>query len=249
MPIGVGERTPRPTVVCYAHFIKRCVRKQHPTEFFMLETLKNLDLTPFILSFKLAGITTLILFVVALPLAWYLSQTTSKTKPFLEAITALPIVLPPSVLGFYILIAFTPFDLAFSFWGLVIASCFYSLPFMVQPLQGGFETLNKNMIEASYISGKSRLTTLLRVALPNIKPSLLTALIITFAHTVGEFGVVLMIGGSIPDETKVASIAIYEMVEVMDYGSAHIYSGIMLLISFMVLLGVYTFNRQSRIKI
>ncbi len=215
----------------------------------MLETLGSLDFAPFLLSFKLATITTLILFLIALPMAWYLSQTQSRFKPIIESITALPIVLPPSVLGFYILIAFTPFDLAFSFEGLVIASCFYSLPFMVQPLQGGFEGLNRQMIEASYLAGKNQLITLLRVALPNIKPALLTALIITFAHTVGEFGVVLMIGGSIPQETKVASIAIYEMVEVMDYQSAHIYSGIMLLMSFMVLLGVYTFNRQSRIKI
>ena len=215
----------------------------------MLETLRTLDYTPFILSFKLAGITTFILFFISLPLAWYLSQTNSKMKPFLEAITALPIVLPPSVLGFYILITFTYIDLNFTFTGLVIASCFYSLPFMVQPLQGGFETLNKSMLEASYVAGKSQLITLFRVALPNIKPALLTALIITFAHTVGEFGVVLMIGGSIPDETKVASIAIYEMVDMMDYGMAHIYSGIMLGLSFVVLLGVYTFNRQSRIKI
>ena len=215
----------------------------------MLETLQNLDLSPFILSFKLAGITTFILFFLSLPLAWYLSQTKSRAKPFLEAVTALPIVLPPSVLGFYILVLFAKVDLAFTFTGLVIASIFYSLPFMVQPLQSGFEALNHNMIEASYVAGKNRVETLFRVALPNIKASVLTALIITFAHTVGEFGVVLMIGGSIPDETKVASIAIYEMVEIMDYGTAHIYSGIMLAMSFVVLLGVYTFNRQSRIKI
>jgi molybdate transport system permease protein len=212
----------------------------------MLETLKNLDLTPFILSFKLAGLTTIILFFISLPLAWYLSQTKSKAKPFLEALTALPIVLPPSVLGFYILVTFDYVDLNFSFTGLVVASCFYSLPFMVQPLQGGFESLNKNMLEASYISGKSSLVTLLKVALPNIKPALLTALIITFAHTVGEFGVVLMIGGSIPDETKVASIAIYEMVEIMDYSMAHIYSAIMLFISFVVLLSVYIFNHTQK---
>jgi len=117
---------------------------------------------------------------------------------------------------------------------------------MVQPLQGGFESLNKNMIEASYLAGKSQMVTLFRVALPNIKPALLTALIITFAHTVGEFGVVLMIGGSIPDETKVASIAIYEMVEVMEYGTAHIYSAIMILISFVVLLSVYIFNHTQK---
>ena len=208
--------------------------------------LQNLDLTPFILSFKLAGITTLILFLLSLPLAWYLAQTKSKVKPFIEAITALPIVLPPSVLGFYILMVFAEVDLNFTFTGLVIASCFYSLPFMVQPMQGGFESLNKNMLEASYIAGKSKLVTLFKVALPNIKPALLTALIITFAHTVGEFGVILMIGGSIPNETKVASIAIYEMVEVMDYGTAHIYSGIMLLISFVVLFSVYVFNHTQK---
>jgi molybdate transport system permease protein len=117
---------------------------------------------------------------------------------------------------------------------------------MVQPLQGGFESLNKNMLEASYIAGKSKIVTLFRVALPNIRPALLTALIITFAHTVGEFGVILMIGGSIPDETKVASIAIYEMVEIMEYGTAHIYSAIMLLISFVVLLLVYIFNHTQK---
>jgi len=207
----------------------------------------DLNLSPFILSFKLAGLTTIILFIISLPLSWYLSQTSSKIKPVLEAITALPIVLPPSVLGFYILVVFAPLNLAFTFTGLVIASCFYSMPFMVQPLQSGFESLNKNMLEASYVSGKSKLVTIFRVALPNMKPSLITALIITFAHTVGEFGVVLMIGGSIPDETKVASVAIYEMVEIMDYKNAHIYSGIMVGISFLVLLSVYIFNgRQSR---
>ena len=221
-----------------------------------------IDLQPFWLSFKLAGLTTLILFFVALPLAWWLSQTRSKSKPFLEALTALPIVLPPSVLGFYLLVVLSPnsavgsfvenifgVKLVFTFTGLVVASCFYSLPFMVQPLQNGFETLNRHMIEASYLAGKSRLQTLWRVALPNIKPSLLTALIITFAHTVGEFGVVLMVGGSIPGETKVASVAIYEMVEVMEYGTAHIYAAIMLGLSFVVLLAVYLFNHKQKSKI
>ena len=223
--------------------------------------LSNIEFTPFLLSFKLAGLTTLILFVVSLPLAWYLSQTRSKVKPFLEALTALPIVLPPSVLGFYILVALSQnspigvffeelFDikLVFNFTGLVVASCFYSLPFMVQPLQGGFESINKNMLEASYISGKGKLKTIFRVALPNIKPALLTAIIVTFAHTVGEFGVVLMVGGSIPGETKVASVAIYEMVEIMDYTSAHIYSAIMVIISFLVLLSVYIFNSKQNRK-
>ncbi|RUM62784.1 MAG: molybdate ABC transporter permease subunit [Sulfurimonas sp.] len=216
---------------------------------------------PFYISFKLASITVLILFLISLPLSWYLSQTQSKIKPFIEALTALPIVLPPSVLGFYILVALSQnsplgtffkdtFDisLVFNFTSLVIASCFYSLPFMVQPLQSGFESLNKNILEASYLCGKSKLQTILFVALPNIKPALITAIIITFAHTVGEFGVVLMVGGSIPGETKVASVAIYEMVEIMDYKGAHIYSAIMLGMSFIVLLSVYTFNAKHKRK-
>jgi molybdate transport system permease protein len=226
----------------------------------MIDTLSSLEFTPFILSFKLAFITTLTLFVLSVPLSWYLSQTTSKIKPYLEAITALPLVLPPSVLGFYILVSLSQnspigaffndvFDvqLVFNFTALVVASCFYSLPFMVQPLQSGFESINKNMLEASYIAGKSKCETILKVALPNIKPALLTAIIVTFAHTVGEFGVVLMVGGSIPGETKVASVAIYEMVEIMDYSSAHIYSAIMVIMSFLVLLSVYIFNaKQAR---
>ncbi len=228
----------------------------------MIEIFQTLDLTPFILSFKLAGLTTIILFILGMPLAWYLSQTKSKSKPVLEAITALPIVLPPSVLGFYILWALSinspigaffeetfGVKLVFNFSGLVIASCFYSLPFMVQPLQSGFESINKNMLEASYISGKSKFQTIIKVALPNIKPAVITAVIVTFAHTVGEFGVVLMVGGSIPGETKVASVAIYEFVEIMDYESAHVYSGIMVFISFIVLLSVYIFNAKHNKKI
>ncbi|MFK5938179.1 MAG: molybdate ABC transporter permease subunit [Sulfurimonas sp.] len=216
---------------------------------------------PFILSFKLASLTAFILFVISLPLAWYLSQTSSKVKPFIESLTALPIVLPPSVLGFYILWALSAnspvgnffqeyfgVQLVFSFTGLVVASCFYSLPFMVQPLQNGFESINKSMLEASYIAGKSKLQTIFQVALPNMKPALITAIIITFAHTVGEFGVVLMVGGSIPGETKVASVAIYEMVEIMDYSAAHVYSAIMVGISFVVLLSVYIFNAKQNRK-
>ena len=224
----------------------------------MMDFFSGLELTPFILSFKLAGITTLILFVISLPLAWFLSQTQSKAKPFIEALTALPIVLPPSVLGFYILVSLSQnsplgsffenvfgITLVFNFTSLVIASCFYSLPFMVQPLQGGFESINKNMLEASYIAGKSQMQTLFKVALPNMKPAVLTAIIITFAHTVGEFGVVLMVGGSIEGETKVASVAIYEMVEMMDYEGAHIYSALMIVMSFIILLLVYTFNSSK----
>jgi molybdate transport system permease protein len=225
----------------------------------MFEMLDGLEFGPFLLSFKLAVITTLILFVISLPLAWYLSQTHSKMKPFWESLTALPIVLPPSVLGFYILVALSQnspigaffedvlgIKLVFNFTGLVVASCFYSLPFMVQPLQSGFESINKNMLEASYIAGKGKIETIRKVALPNIKPALMSAIIVTFAHTVGEFGVVLMVGGSIPDETKVASVAIYEFVEVMDYTKAHIYSAIMVIISFLVLLSVYIFNGKQK---
>jgi molybdate transport system permease protein len=221
--------------------------------------MNDFDFTPFVLSFQLAGVTSLLLFFIALPLAWYLSQTRSKLKPFIEALSALPIVLPPSVIGFYILVMLSPnstfgkflldtFDvkLVFSFSGLVVASMIYSFPFMLQPLQNGFESLHKNMLEASYISGKSKLQTLFLVALPNIKPSLLSALVITFAHTVGEFGVVLMIGGNIDGETKVASVAIYEMVEMLEYDKAHIYSAIMVGISFITLISVYIFNQKHR---
>jgi len=225
----------------------------------MIEILQTIEFEPFWISFKLATITTVILFILCVPFAWYLSQTKSKAKPILEAITALPLVLPPSVLGFYILVILSHnspigaffedtfgVKLVFNFTGLIIASCFYSLPFMVQPIQGGFESINKNMLEASYISGKSKFETIIKVALPNMKPSLMTAIIITFAHTVGEFGIVLMLGGSIPGETKVASVAIYEFVEIMDYNSAHIYSAIMVLISFLVLLSVYIFNGKIK---
>ena len=221
----------------------------------------SIDLTPFILSFKLAFIVTLILLVIGIPYAWYLSTTKSRFKPFLETVTALPIVLPPSVLGFYLLVFLSPdsflgkffyeifnIKLVFTFSGLVVASVIYSFPFMVQPIQSGFESLNKNIIEASYLSGKGKLETLFKVILPNIKPSLLTAIVITFAHTIGEFGVVLMVGGSIPGKTEVASVAIYDYVENLDYKSAHIYSAILLIISFIVLFVVYFLNHRQRRK-
>jgi molybdate transport system permease protein len=224
--------------------------------------MPELDLQPFILSFKLAALTTIVLFLITLPLAWWLSQTRCKCKALIESVGALPLVLPPSVIGFYILFALSRnspigaffeeqfgVSLVFNFTGLVIASCFYSFPFMLQPLQGGFESFNKSMIEASYVAGKSQLQTLAYVALPNIKPALLTALIVTFAHTVGEFGVVLMVGGSIPGETKVASVAIYEFVEVLDYAQAHWYSAIMLVMSFIVLFSVYLFNHRHKQRI
>jgi molybdate transport system permease protein len=219
----------------------------------------NIDFTPFWLSFKLAFCTTSILLLIGIPFAWYLSVTKSKLKPVLEAVSALPIVLPPSVLGFYLLIFLSQnspvgrffeymfnMKLVFTFEGLVVASSIYSFPFMIQPLQNGFENVPKNIVEASYLSGKGKIQTLFKVVLPNMKTSLMTAIIITFAHTVGEFGVVLMVGGSIPGKTEVASVAIYDYVETLDYESAHIYSLIMLAISFLVLLFVYIFNEKQK---
>ena len=223
--------------------------------------MMRIDFTPFYLSFKLAFIVTLILFVIAIPYAFFLSQTKSKIKPLLETISALPIVLPPSVLGFYLLVFLAPdsflgklvyeifnVKLLFTFEGLVVASVIYSFPFMVQPIQSGFESFDKSLIEASYVSGKGKIETLFRVILPNIKPSILTAIVITFAHTIGEFGVVLMVGGSIPGKTEVASVAIYDYVENLDYKAAHIYSLILLVISFLVLFVVYYLNHKQKRK-
>ena len=218
-----------------------------------------MDFSPFYLSFKLAFISTLILFIFCVPLAYFLSRVSFKGKSVIEAIISLPLVLPPSVLGFYILVFLSPYStigsffeehfgirLVFNFTGLVIASCIYSLPFMFAPLLGAFNSLPKNIIEASYTLGKGRITTMLKIALPNIKPSLLNAVIISFAHTLGEFGVVLIIGGSLSSETKVASIAIYEATEMLDFTTAHIYSGIMLAISFFVLFCVYFLTKKMK---
>ena len=218
-----------------------------------------MDFSPFYLSFKLAFISTVILFIFCVPLADFLSRVSFKGKSVIEAIISLPLVLPPSVLGFYILVFLSPYSaigsffeehfgirLVFNFTGLVIASCIYSLPFMFAPLLGAFNSLPKNIIEASYTLGKGRITTMLKIALPNIKPSLLNAIIISFAHTLGEFGVVLIIGGSLSRETKVASIAIYEATEMLDFTTAHIYSGIMLAISFFVLFCVYFLTKKMK---
>lgn len=218
-----------------------------------------MDFSPFYLSFKLAFISTVILLVFCVPLAYFLSRVSFKGKSVIEAVISLPLVLPPSVLGFYILVFLSPYStigsffeehfgirLVFNFTGLVIASCIYSLPFMFVPLLGAFNSLPKNIIEASYTLGKGRITTMLKIALPNIKPSLLNAIIISFAHTLGEFGVVLIIGGSLSRETKVASIAIYEATEMLDFTTAHIYSGIMLAISFFVLFCVYFLTKKMK---
>lgn len=210
---------------------------------------------PLILTFELAAITTALLVLLAIPLAYWLAYTQSRLKPFIEALVSMPLVLPPTVLGFYFLIAFSPnnilgdwlnnwlgIKLVFSFSGLVIASIIYSLPFMVHPIQSGFSSLSKSLVEAASVMGKTRFTILIKVLLPNIKPALLTGIVLAFAHTIGEFGVVLMIGGSIPGHTKVASIAIYDEVEALNYSTAHFYSIILFTITFVILLLVYLVN-------
>ncbi|NBC09489.1 MAG: molybdate ABC transporter permease subunit [Bacteroidetes bacterium] len=209
------------------------------------------------LTFQLAAITTLILLLLGVPIAYALSQSKSRWKPLLEALISMPLVLPPTVLGFYLLLAFTPrsafgawlddtmgIQLVFTFAGLVVGSVIYSLPFMVQPVQSGFEHLPAHLAEASYSLGKSKLQTLLRVLLPNIKSSLLTGLVLSFAHTVGEFGVILMIGGNIPGETRVASIAIYDEVEAMNYELANQYALVLVIFAFVILAIVYGINQR-----
>ena len=217
-----------------------------------------LDWSPIILTLQLALITTVILLVISIPLAYWMANTKSRIKPIIEAIVSLPLVLPPTVLGFYLLIAFSPesaigsflndvfgLKLAFSFSGLVIGSIIYSLPFMVQPLQAGFASLPSSFSEASFVLGKSKYQTITKVLIPNIKKSILTGIVLTFAHTVGEFGIVLMIGGNIPNQTKVVSIAIYDEVESLNYSTAHVYSGILLAVTFAILLLVYINNNRS----
>jgi len=217
-----------------------------------------LEAGPFLLTLKLALITTAILYVIGIPVAYWLSTSTFKGKIVVEAILSLPLILPPSVMGFYLLIALSPANsfgrwidellnlrLVFTFHGLILASVVYSLPFMVQPLLAGFRMLPGSLVEASYTLGKGRWTTLRRVLLPNIKAAIITGGILTFAHTLGEFGVVLMVGGNIPGETRVISVAIYDAVEAMDYGRANLYSGVLLVFAFALLLGVYLVNYRS----
>ena len=214
---------------------------------------------PIILTLELALITTALLLLVAIPLANWLAYSKSKTKPIIEALVSMPLVLPPTVLGFYLLIAFSPnsafgewldqslgLRLIFSFEGLVFASMIYSLPFMVQPIQAGLTALPSNMKESSYVLGYSKTTTLFKVLLPNIKASLLSGIVLAFAHTIGEFGVVLMIGGNIPGVTKVASIAIYDEVESLNYSAANQYALVLLLITFSILVTVYIINHRNK---
>lgn len=221
-----------------------------------------MDLSPLILTFKLAIVTTLVLIVIAIPIAHKLAFSKNKSKSIFEALVTLPMVLPPTVLGFYLLVAFSPnnafgswlnevigIQLVFSFTGLVVASVIYSLPFMVQPIQSGMQQLSMSLVESAQVLGKTRKETLIKVILPNIKPSLLSGIVLAFAHTVGEFGVVLMIGGNIPGVTKVASIAIYDEVEAMNYGQANSYSIILILVSIVVLIVMFWYrNRNSQLR-
>tara|TARA_R110002051_G_scaffold22134_7_gene57694 strand:+ start:902 stop:1573 length:672 start_codon:yes stop_codon:yes gene_type:complete len=210
---------------------------------------------PLILTFQLALVVTLILLLVATPIAYWLCHTKSRLKPIIETLVSMPLVLPPTVIGFYFLIVFSPnsglgswlntvfgLKLVFSFTGLVIASVIYSLPFMVHPLQSGLSSISKSITEASFVMGKSKWQTLFKIQLPQIKPAILTGIVLSFAHTVGEFGVVLMIGGNIPGRTKVASIAIYDEVEALNYDAANYYSLILFVITFSILLVVYLVN-------
>ncbi len=214
-------------------------------------------LGPLLLSLQLAAVTTLILIILGTPLAWWLSRSESRLKPAIQAAVALPIVLPPTVMGFYLLIVLGPYGavgrwwvevtgeaLTFSFTGLVIASCFYSLPFAVQPLQSAFDALGKKELEAARTLGASKLDAFFTIAVPLSVPGFVTATILAFAHTLGEFGVVLMVGGNIPGETRVISIAIYDHVESLDYATAHQMSIVLVVFAFAILFSMFLFNRR-----
>lgn len=209
------------------------------------------------LTFKLASVTTLVLLLIGTPIAWWLARTTSRMKGPIGAVVALPLVLPPTVLGFYLLVAMGPNGfigqftqslglgtLPFTFAGLVVGSVFYSLPFVVQPLQNAFEAIGERPLEAAATLRAGPWDTFFSVVLPLARPGFITASILGFAHTVGEFGVVLMIGGNIPGQTRVVSVQIYDHVEAMEYAQAHWLAGGMLLFSFLVLLVLY----GSRLK-
>ena len=214
--------------------------------------LTDADLAALFITLKLAGLTTLILLAIGTPLAWWLARTRWRGKPAVEALVALPLVLPPTVLGFYLLVLLGAngplgeYSLAFTFSGLVIGSVIYSLPFVVQPLQGAFAAIDRGYLEAAATLRAAPRDTFFSVVVPLARPGFLTAAVLGFAHTVGEFGVVLMIGGNIPGQTQVLSIAIYEHVENLDYVQAHWLSGGLLLLSFALLLAVYGLNRRFK---
>jgi molybdate transport system permease protein len=223
--------------------------------------LSESDIQSIWLTIRLASTVTGILLLLGTPVAWWLARSRSRLKGVLGAVVALPLVLPPSVLGFYLLLAMGPNGpvghltralgiaaLPFTFWGLVVASVFYSLPFMVQPLQNAFESIGDRPMEVAATLGASPLDAFFTVAMPLAKPGFLTASILTFAHTVGEFGVVLMIGGNIPGVSRVASVQIYDHVEALEYAQAHRMAAVMLIFSFLVLLALYAW-RPSALKI
>ena len=210
------------------------------------------------LTLALAACTTVLLLLLGLPLAYGLARSRSRLRPLLEAVVSLPLVLPPTVIGFYLLLAFSDgtgvgrflintlgLSLNFTFAGILAGSLVYSLPFMVQPLQAGFQQLPRSLAEAAATLGKSRGTTLWRVLLPNMKPALLNGAVLTFAHTLGEFGVVLMIGGNLPGRTRVASIAIYDEVESLNYGQANAYALTLLVVAFGILAALYWFSKRD----
>jgi molybdate transport system permease protein len=218
------------------------------------------DLTAFAITIKLAVFSTLILLLLGTPLAWWMARTRWRYKFLLEAVVALPLVLPPTVLGFYLLLTLGPNGpigqlmealggrpMAFTFAGLVIGSVIYSMPFVIQPLQDAFSAVGRRPLEVAATLRATPLDRFFSVAVPLARPGFLTAAVLGFAHTLGEFGVVLMIGGNIPGETRVASIAIYDHVESLEYANAHWLSGGLLLISFLMLVAVYGFNRRFRV--
>lgn len=222
----------------------------------------SLNITPFIVSLKLALTTTFMLFVIAFPVACMFAFYRFRCKFILEQILTLPIIMPPTVLGFYILMAFSPdsilgniitgymgVDVLFTFKGIVVASCIATFPFMLLPLKNGLLSVDKSLIEASYTLGKTKFETMLKVIIPCIIPYIISGPVTTFAHTIGGFGVVLMTGGNIPGVTKVASIEIYELVEGMNYGAAHIYSIILLAISVAVISMLNWLNKSEAKKI
>ena len=219
------------------------------------------ELAPLLLTAKLAGLTTLILLVIGTPVAWWLANTKTKIKPLVETVVALPIVLPPTVLGFYLLVILSPqssiggwwFELTgqtltFSFSGLVIASVIYSFPFVVQPIQNAFESVGRDMMETAYTLGAKPVDAFFSVAVPLAKRGFLTGAVLGFAHTLGEFGVVLMVGGNIPGETRVVSIAIYDHVETLEYGQAHELSAILLVFAFTMMLLMYVINHRLKVR-
>lgn len=215
--------------------------------------------TPLLLSLKLASLSTLILLMLGVPLACWLAQTRWRIKPVLETLITMPLVLPPSVLGFYFLLAFNPqhglgsflihhfnLRLVFSFAGLLVASIIFSLPFLVHPVLAGFQSLPATLSEAAQVLGKSRMTIFFRVWLPNLRPALLSGTVLAFAHALGEFGAVLMIGGNLPNQTRTASIAIYEAVETGNLQQAHHDAAILLALSFGIVLIMRFCNTRQR---